>query len=86
VGVGILVFHRILVNQIADISDWMSSITVRNLESNLKDWLRLRAARLGRLMEEARVLLRTALAEKARRPTDLFEAIRRRIGSYEGWN
>ena len=34
--------------------------------------------------EEAREILRAALAEKTRRPADLFEAIRRRIGSLEG--
>jgi antitoxin FitA len=63
----------------------MSSITIRNLESNVKDRLRLRAARHGRSMEEeAREILRAALAEKARRPANLFEAIRRRIDSFGG--
>jgi antitoxin FitA len=60
----------------------MASITIRNLESNVKDRLRLRAARHGRSMEEeAREILRATLAENTRRPANLFEAIRRRIDS-----
>jgi len=58
----------------------MSSITIRNLEEAVKRKLRVRAARHGRSMEEeARHILRTALAEKASRPTNLFDSIRRRI-------
>ena len=86
VGGGTLAFTGfLLVNDCNDISDCMSSITIRNLESNVKDRLRLRAARHGRSMEaEARDILRAALAEKTRRPTNLFEAIRRRIDSLGG--
>lgn len=63
----------------------MSSITIRNLETNVKNQLRMRAARHGRSMEEeVRDILRAALAEKTRRPGNLFEAIRRRIGSLGG--
>ena len=58
----------------------MAIITIRNLEESLKRKLRLRAARHGRSMEEeARQILRSALAEKAGRATNLFDAIRRRI-------
>jgi plasmid stability protein len=58
----------------------MASITIRNLEEGLKSKLRVRAARHGRSMEEEiRQILRTALAEKTRPPTNLFDAIRRRI-------
>ena len=75
----------LLINDCNDISDCMSSITIRNLESNVKNRLRLRAARHGRSMEEeARDILRAALAEETRRPANLFEAIRRRIGSLGG--
>jgi antitoxin FitA len=75
----------LLINDCNDISDCMSSITIRNLESNVKNQLRMRAARHGRSMEEeARDILRAALAEKTRRPANLFEAIRRRIGSLGG--
>jgi antitoxin FitA len=63
----------------------MSSITIRNLESNVKNRLRLRAARHGRSMEEeARDILRAALAEKTGRPVNLFAAIRQRVGSLQG--
>ena len=75
----------LLVNDRNDIDDCMPSITIRNLESNVKDRLRLRAARHGRSMEEeARDILRAALAENSRRPANLFEAIRRRLGSLGG--
>ena len=75
----------LLRNDCSDISDCMASITIRNLESNVKDRLRLRAARHGRSMEEeARDILRAALAERAPSPANLFEAIRRRIDSLGG--
>ena len=73
-----------LINDCNDISDCVSSITIRGFESNVKNRLRLRAARHGRSMEEARDILRAALAENTRRPANLFEAIRRRIGSLGG--
>ena len=58
----------------------MASITIRNLDETLKRKLRVRAARHGRSMEEeARQILRSALAEKAGGATNLFDAIRRRI-------
>jgi plasmid stability protein len=84
--VGTVVFTAfLLINDCNDISDCMSSITIRNLESNVKNRLRMRAARHGRSMEEeARDILRAALAEKTSRPVNLFEAIRRRIGSLGG--
>jgi antitoxin FitA len=63
----------------------MSSITIRNLEANVKSRLRVRAARHGRSMEEeARDILRGALSEKAPRPTNLFDAIRRRVAPLGG--
>lgn len=63
----------------------MASITIRNLEEGVKRKLRARAARHGRSMEdEARRILRTALAEKTREPTNLFEAIRRRTATLGG--
>ncbi|MEE3716383.1 hypothetical protein V2H45_06475 [Tumidithrix elongata RA019] len=43
----------------------MASITIRNLDDALKSKLRIRAARLGRSMEEeVRTILRTVLAEE----------------------
>jgi plasmid stability protein len=62
----------------------LASITIRNLEESVKRKLRMRAARHGRSMEEARHILRAALAEKTARPTNLFEAIRRRIAPMGG--
>ena len=58
----------------------MGSITIRNLADGLKHKLRVRAARHGRSMEdEARQILRAALARKPAVPANLFAAIRRRI-------
>lgn len=58
----------------------MASITIRNLEDGLKRRLRVRAAQHGRSMEdEARTILRAALAEKAPASSNLYDAIRRRI-------
>jgi antitoxin FitA len=63
----------------------MATITIRNLEEQLKGKLRVRAAQHGRSMEEeARHILRVALAEKTQVPTNLFEAIRRRIAPLGG--
>ena len=55
----------------------MASITIRNLEPELKRELRVRAARHGVSMEEeVRGILREALAHDARPPADLARAIR----------
>lgn len=63
----------------------MASITVRNLDERLKARLRVRAASLGRSMEEeVRHILRAAL-EASHTPTvDLAERIRRRFGNLGG--
>ena len=58
----------------------MASITIRNLEDSVKARLRVRAAHHGRSMEdEARDILRSALAEERRAPVNLVEAIRSRF-------
>jgi len=63
----------------------MPSITVRNIDNSLKDKLRIRAARNGRSMEdEARALLRAALAEEEQPNENLASAIRRRIAPLGG--
>jgi len=55
----------------------MASITIRNLEPELKRELRVRAARRGRSMEEeVRGILREAVARDAESPTDVAAAIR----------
>jgi len=75
-----LIIAALLMAEIAGRMKIMASITIRNLEEVLKAKLRMRAAQHGRSMEdEVRHILRSALAEKEPRPTNLFEAIRRRI-------
>lgn len=54
----------------------MASITIRNLDAHTKARLRVRAAHRQRSMEEeARNILRTALAENDAAPRDLGAAI-----------
>ncbi len=78
-------FPDLLSNDFIDIIAFMPSITIRNLEASVKSRLRVRAARHGRSMEEeAREILRGALAEKEKRPTNLLEAMRRRIAPLGG--
>ena len=58
----------------------MASITIRNLDEATKRRLKIRAARRNRSMEEeARSILRAALAEEARTPGNLATAIRQRF-------
>ena len=58
----------------------MASITVRNLDESVKRRLRLRAAQRNRSMEdEARDILRSALAQEPTRAGNLADAIRRRV-------
>jgi plasmid stability protein len=58
----------------------MASITIRNLDEGTKRRLKIRAARSSRSMEEeARSILRAALAEEPRSQSDLAAAIRRRF-------
>ncbi|MCL4819611.1 MAG: plasmid stabilization protein [Vicinamibacteria bacterium] len=58
----------------------MASITIRNLDEKTKSRLRVRAAHHDRSMEEeARNILRQALAEGEPAPASLAEAIARRF-------
>lgn len=58
----------------------MASITIRNLDETTKRRLRIRAAHSNRSMEEeARSILRAALAEEPGTSGDLASAIRRRF-------
>jgi antitoxin FitA len=55
----------------------MASITIRNLDDDLKKRLRMRAAEHGRSMEEeARQILKEGLEERYRSGADLLRAIR----------
>ncbi|HVO97610.1 MAG TPA: hypothetical protein VMT15_06060 [Bryobacteraceae bacterium] len=63
----------------------MASITIRRLEDSTKRKLRMRASRNGHSMEEeARQILRVALAEKEPTGRDLVESIRRRFAHLGG--
>ena len=62
----------------------MASMTIRNLDEDIKQRLRVQAAEHGRSMEEeARAILRTALSEAAS-PTNLAQAIRARFAPLGG--
>jgi plasmid stability protein len=63
----------------------MASITIRNLDPGLKRALRLRAAEHDRSMEEeARDILRHALAEQDHAGRNLAEVIRARVAPLGG--
>jgi len=58
----------------------MASITIRQLDEQLKARLRVRAAEHGRSMEdEARDILRSALSTEPQRTGNLADALRRRF-------
>ena len=64
----------------------MASITIRNLDDDVKTRLRVRAADNGRSMEEeARLILRDAV-ETGKPPLNLASAIRARIAPLGGVN
>ena len=63
----------------------MASITIRNLDDETKERLRVRAAHRRRSMEEeARNILREALAEKTTSPRNLAAAVRNRFAELGG--
>ena len=63
----------------------MASITIRNLDDQTKDRLRVRAAHRRRSMEdEARNILREALASDSAGPVNLAHAISSRFKSVGG--
>lgn len=64
----------------------MSSITIRNLDSSIKERLRIRAAEHGHSMEaEARRILQTALTGTGRKPkSNLYERIQARFAPLGG--
>ncbi|MCY4615767.1 MAG: plasmid stabilization protein [Chloroflexi bacterium] len=58
----------------------MASITIRNLDDDLKQRLRVRAAERGHSMEqEVREILRVALAQTPQTGEELYRAIRARV-------
>jgi plasmid stability protein len=63
----------------------MASLLIRKLDEALKSRLRIRAAQRGHSMEEeAREILRLALAAESSRPLNLAEAIRRHVTPFGG--
>lgn len=63
----------------------MASMTIRNIDDALKQRLRVRAATHGRSMEdEARDILRAALAASERPARNLAETIRARLTPVDG--
>ncbi len=65
----------------------MATLTIRRLDEKTKQDLRIQAARHGRSMEEeARDILRRALAEHGPREGNLADAIRRRFAPFGGVN
>ena len=63
----------------------LASITIRNLDADVKQRLRIRAAEHGHYMEEeARRILRAALPGQATPRTDLARAIHERFAPLGG--
>ncbi len=63
----------------------MASMTIRNLDDDLKTLLRLRAARHGKSMEEeARSILRSALQTEPLSGKSLVDSIREMVEPYGG--
>jgi plasmid stability protein len=63
----------------------MATLTIRNVDAELKERLRLRAARHGRSMEaELRHILSDTLGGDKNREPNLAEAVRRRFQSLGG--
>jgi plasmid stability protein len=67
------------------IDNIMASLLIRKLDDRTKSRLRVRAAQHGRSMEEeAREILRSAVAASSPQPGNLAEAIRRRFAKFGG--
>ncbi|HET9396903.1 MAG TPA: hypothetical protein VFO36_12680 [Nitrospiraceae bacterium] len=67
----------------------MANMTVRNVEDETKQRLRLRAARHGNSLEaELRLILRDAASapDVAPRPTNLYDAIRELVEPHGGFD
>lgn len=63
----------------------MASITIRNLEAETKRKLKIRAAMNGRSMEqEAREILKSALAQASKKKANLAERVREIFGPMGG--
>jgi plasmid stability protein len=73
------------INDCTAIIDVMASITVRNLQTDTKRKLKIRAAMNGRSMEqEAREILKSALAQTSKKKTNVADRIREIFGPLGG--
>jgi plasmid stability protein len=86
-GVGtlhaLLSSHAIYIS--GDLRTAMTTLTIRNVDTAIKERLRVRAARNGRSMEaELRQILSDTLAPGSSRQPNLAEAIRRRFAPLGG--
>ena len=73
------------INDCTAIIDVMASITVRNLQTDTKRKLKIRAAMNGRSMEqETREILKSALAQTSKKKTNVAERIREIFGPIGG--
>ena len=73
------------INDCIAIIDIMTSITIRNLEADTKRKLKIRAAMNGRSMEqEAREILKSALAQTSKKKANVAERIREIFGPLGG--
>jgi len=73
------------INDCTAIIDVMASITVRNLQTDTKRELKIRAAMNGRSMEqETREILKSALAQTSKKKTNVAERIREIFGPLGG--
>jgi plasmid stability protein len=80
-----LVASLYAINDCIAIIDCMASITIRNLETETKRKLKIRAAMNGRSMEqEAREILKSTLAQTSRRKANLAERIHEIFGPLGG--
>jgi plasmid stability protein len=58
----------------------MATLTIRSLDDETRDKLRVRAAKNGRSMEaEVRALIEAAVSEPAEPPGNLYSRVRQRI-------
>jgi len=63
----------------------MATLTIRNIDTVVKELLRVRAARNGRSMEaELRAILNGAVGTGSMQEANLAEAIRRRFAPFGG--
>ena len=80
IAVNDCIAYNAIIIHLIDRSRAMGSMTIRDLDDHVKRRLRVRAARNNRSMEEeARAILRAAVAGEPARDKSLVQAIRARV-------